>query len=404
MPSDAISLRRGRAGERPVWKDPVIDGDRVTFHYWMPLEVMGYRGKTTRWYGRPGGRSIATAMVASSRSGPADRGADARVLHNGYQVMLYNGFGPGGRAAGEELQQRFSQPAHEIVDFSPDKNLQVCFQFLKPPRRGYVYHPNQDCLQCQPLIFYDWGKGSLTIAARSLYYHCANDSCSYIEQGADGVWPNLAWDLTIAGRRTPVDTVEYLYAPDTTQPLPQRYLNARFETYYNVSHRMGVQDDLAAVSSLGSVGQVQRNGGPVAFAEKKVADLQEKKDTGVDAIWIAHDFWQAFPEAVDNAYLLDENYDCNPQLRKMCQTFKAGGLHTGLWYRPEFTKSPIANVLSDTIPTAEASYYSSNAGKIPTRWSCSPSAASPWCASIRSGSASARTGPGRTTRTTTGFP
>ena len=75
----------------------------------------------------------------------------------------------------------------------------------------------------------------MTIAARSLYYHCANNSCSYIEQGADGVWPNLAWDLAVAGRCTAVDTVEYWYMSDMAQPLPQRFINARFETYGDVA-------------------------------------------------------------------------------------------------------------------------------------------------------------------------
>ena len=110
------------------------------------------------------------------------------------------------------------------------------------------------------MIFYDWGAGSLTIAARSLYYHCANNSSSYIEQGADGVWPNLAWDMAIAGQRTPVDTVEYLYTSDTAQPLPQRYLNARFEAYGDVSRRMGLQDKLAAVTMKATLGQLQRDG------------------------------------------------------------------------------------------------------------------------------------------------
>ena len=62
--------------------------------------------------------------------------------------------------------------------------------------------------------------------------------------GCDGVWPNLAWDLAVAGRRTAVDTVEYLYTSDMAQPLPQRFINARFETYGDVSRRMGVQSEL----------------------------------------------------------------------------------------------------------------------------------------------------------------
>ena len=204
LPTDGASLVRAKGGERPIWKAPAIDGDRVTLHYWQPLEVMGYKGKTyvmvwETWW-----------PIERDRHGCVYHGLARQievqmpsVLRDGYQVMLNNGFGPGGSRQGvKSYSSGFRGPSNEIIDFSPNKNVQVCFQFAKAPRRGYIYHPNQDCLQAQPLIFYDWGKGSLTIAARSLYYHCANDSSSYIEQGADGVWPNLAWDLTIAGRRT----------------------------------------------------------------------------------------------------------------------------------------------------------------------------------------------------------
>ena len=97
-------------------------------------------------------------------------------LKDGYQVMLNDGFGPnaGSRKGVSSYSTGFRVPAAEIVDYSGDKNRQVTWQDGKPPRQGYGYHPDQDCLQSSPLIFYDWSgqprPGSLTITARSLYY------------------------------------------------------------------------------------------------------------------------------------------------------------------------------------------------------------------------------------------
>jgi len=247
----------------------------------------------------------------------------------------------------------FREPGHEVVGFSGERNRLVAFQSPQPPRRGYGYHPNYQAIQASPLIFYDWGTGSLTISARSLYYHASNASSSYIEQGADGVWPNLAWDMALAGRRTAVDTVEYLYTSEMSQPLPQRFINARFEVYGNVSHRMGVQSELGAVAIDAPHSQMKSFGGPVEFARKYAEKLQ---GSGVDVVAMYHDTWQAVPITVDDAYRLDENHDCNPQLKAACKIIREAGYHPGLWFRPEFTKTSLPAALSERIPTAEAYY------------------------------------------------
>jgi hypothetical protein len=340
---------------RLEWLPPTVDGDRVTFHYWQPLVAMGYRSWTyvlvwETWW-----------PIERERHGTKYHGLARLIevemlsaLKHGYLVMLNNGFGPDGSRQGVvSYSTGFREPGHEIVDFSGDRNLQVVFQSYQPPRRGYGYHPNHQCLQASPLIFYDWGSGSLTIAARSLYYHCANASSSYVEQGADGVWPNLAWDMAIAGKRTAVDTVEHLYTADVAQPLPQRFLNARFEAYGDVSRRMGVQSELGAVAMDAPHSQMKPGGGPVEFAKKYV---EKYKQTGIDTVGMYHDTWQAVPITVDDAYRLDENYDSNPQLKAMCKVLRDAGFHPGLWFRPEFTKTSLPAALSERIPTAEIYY------------------------------------------------
>jgi len=343
---------------RIIWRSPKVDGNRVTFHYWQPLLLKGYISWNyvlvwETWW-----------PIERDRHGCKYRGL-ARLIEvqmpeafkEGYQVMLNNGFGPQGSRTGViSYSSGFRRPTHEVVDFSADKNRQVFFQHPKPPRQGKGYHPNMDCLQSSPLIFYDWGKGSMTVTARGLYWHCANNSSSYIEQGADGVWPNLAWDMAIAGQRVAVDTVEYLYTSDMNQPLPQRYINARFEALGDVSGRMGVQDSVPATAVNGTLGSVKQDGGPVAHAEKWVERL---RGTGIDSYYVFHDFWHAVPVTVDDDYRLNENYGFNPQIRAMCEKFHEADKLVGFWFRPEVTKTSIINALGKTIPTAEV-YYGYN--------------------------------------------
>jgi hypothetical protein len=358
----------GSNDARPLWFPPVVDGDRVTFHYAQPLEAMGYRSWTyvrvwETWW-----------PIERERHGTTYHGLARLVevempsaLKDGYQVMLNDGFGPerGSREGVVSYSTGFREPGAEVVDFSGDKNRAVTWQHGRPPRQGYGYHPDHDSLQSSPLVFYDWSgrdrPGCLTIAARSLYYHAANLSCSYVEQGVDGVWPNLAWDMALAGCRTAVDTVEYLYAPDVSQPLPQRFANARFEAYADVSRRMGVQNELGAVAMDAPHSQIEREGGPEKFA---AVYAQRLKDTGIDVCAMYHDIWHAVPITVDDAYRFDENHDCNPALKRMCASLKGAGLRPGFWFRPEFTKTSLPSALSARIPTAEV-YYGYEMAKYP---------------------------------------
>jgi len=285
----------------------------------------------------------------------------------GYQVMLNDGFGPGGSRAGVvSYNTGFRKPGCEVVDYSPDENRQVYFQHAKPPRTGYRYHMDMDCLQSSPLIFYDWEAaenrkaGCLTVAARSLYYHCSHGSSSYVEQGADGVWPNLAWDLGAAGTRSAVDTVEYLHASEPAQPLPQRYLNARFEAYGDASRRMGVQNELRGVSmNAASPGEKEDL---TAYANKQIERMNKERSANAHCIYFT--FWNTSPLIVDPRYLLDEEFDCNPAIKAMCDAFHKADVSVGYWLRPELERHSIAGVLSEAIPTAE-SYYGYAGGKRP---------------------------------------
>jgi hypothetical protein len=342
---------------RPRWLGASVDGDRVTVHYLLPLTLLGYRSWTAvevweTWW-----------PLERDRHGTAYQGL-ARFVEvcmpsahkDGYQVMLNNGFGPGGTRQGvTSYSTGFREPGGEIVDFSADTNRQVCFQGSIPARQGYGYHPNGNSLQASPLIFYDWGRGSLTITARSLYYHAANNSASYPEQGADGVWPNLAWDLGAAGRRTAVDTVEYLYAGDPRQPLPQRYVNAHLEALNTVSRRMGVQDAIGAVALVSPHGQIVRLGGPETSADHWLREIAGK---GVDVVGMYHDTWQALPPAVPLEWLYDASYRDNPALGRMNAKYRAAGVHPGFWFRPEFCMTSVPSALSDTLLPVETFYHS----------------------------------------------
>ena len=351
-----LPLSRSNNDARPRWLGTEVDGNRVTLHYSLPIALFGYRSWTNvevfeTWW-----------PLERDRHGAVYHGL-ARlvevvmpsVVKEGYQVMLNNGFGPGGSRVGvSSYNTGFREPGAEIVDFSPDENRQVFFQGSIPARQGYGYHPNGNSLQASPLIFYNWESGCMTITARSLYYHCSNNSASYIQQGADGVWPNLAWDLAISGTRTPVDTVEYLYTSEVVQPLPQRYINAHLEALNNVSRRMGVQDTMSDAYSYANMTQIKSSGGPEAFADIWIANLQGK---GVGSISMYHDTWQACPCTVDPAWLNDEKFAANPSLKAMTAKLLAAGLHSGFWFRPEFCMTSIPTMLSSPMRATEGYYH-----------------------------------------------
>jgi hypothetical protein len=357
--TDPMTLPMSKASNdaRPRWFEPVVDGNRITFHYLQSIALMGYRSWTSvevweTWWpierDRHGARYHGLARFVEV--------CMPSVHKDGYQVMLNNGFGPDGSRQGVvSYNTGFRGPACEVVDFSGAENRQVYFQGFRPARHGYGYHPNGNSLQASPLIFYDWGRGSLTIAARSLCYHGANNSASYVEQGADGVWPNLAWDLAASGRRTPVETVEYLYAADVRQPLPQRFINARMETFQNVSRRMGVQDGLGGVALVSPHNEIVRRGGPEASADTWIKELA---GTGVDVVGMWHDTWQANPDTVSPEYFLNETFRFNPELKRMNAKFAAAGLHPGFWFRPEFCKTSLPTGLSSPLLPLEQHYHS----------------------------------------------
>ncbi|MFM8986153.1 MAG: hypothetical protein ACKONH_08870 [Planctomycetia bacterium] len=349
-----VSRQSNDAARR--WLEPAIDGDRVTLHYTLPIELAGFHSWTNvevweTWW-----------PIARDRRGCAYRGLARLVevsvpdmLDSGYQVMLNNGFGPDGTRRGVvSYGTGFREPAHEIVDFSADTDRRVFFQGRRPIRQGYGYHPDGNCLQSSPLIFYDWGTGSLTITARSLYYHAGHASSSYVEEGADGVWPNLAWDLATAGRRTAVDTVEYLHAADLAQPLPQRFVNARFEAYGDVSRRMGVQRELGAVAIDTPHSQIRPTGGPEKFAAVWIAKLA---NTGVDTLGMYHDLWHANPHICAPAWRLDEGFAANPEIKRMNAAFRAAGIHPGFWFRPEFAKTSLPTAFASNVLPLEQYYH-----------------------------------------------
>ncbi|MCX6632353.1 MAG: hypothetical protein NTW28_32490, partial [Candidatus Solibacter sp.] len=230
------------------------------------------------------------------------------------------------------------------------------------PRQGGGYHASQDSLQSSPMIFYDWGQGSLTIAARSLYYYCANNSASYIEEGADGVWPNLAWDLAIGGKRTGVDTVEYLYTSDTAQLLPQRYVNARFEIYGDVSRRMGVQNTVAGTVMEQFHIKPDPEGNPLGPMVDRI--VEQKKGSGVNDVGFFETIWNVAFYAVDPEYRQDELYGLNPQIKAAADKLRAAGIRAGFWFRPEVVKTSIVCVLSDKMPDAKYDWFY-NGGKYP---------------------------------------
>ncbi|MCX6632352.1 MAG: hypothetical protein NTW28_32485, partial [Candidatus Solibacter sp.] len=116
------------------WQAPVVDGDRATVEYWIPMTVFGYTAWTyvrvwETWWpierDRHGARYHGLARLVEVEMPSA--------MKHGYQVMLNNGFGPGGSRQGVvSYSSGFRKPGHEVVDFSGDRDQRVSFQSPKP--------------------------------------------------------------------------------------------------------------------------------------------------------------------------------------------------------------------------------------------------------------------------------
>jgi hypothetical protein len=352
---------------QPHWFDVQVDGDRVTFHYAMPIAALGSDARTfvefwETWW------PIERERWGTKYHGLA-RLIEVKVpdpLCNGYQVMVNNGFGPAGGMNERVIayDSGFRHPAVEVVDFSdPDANTFMRFHHAKVPRTGNRYHPNQDCFQSHPLIFLEWDRpdsnGTLTVSLRSLYYHAHQMPSSYVEQGHAGVWPNIAWDMHIAGQRTAVDTVEYLYSGDTgAQPLPQRYLNARWETLYTVAERMGVQKAVGGARKIQRAPHIANKGGIEPFLDYAA---QLYQGSGIDAVGMYHDQWLANPAVGDPRYRRDPDFGRNPELSRVNRKLKQMGLSPGFWFRPEYLKTGYATALMRSIPAFEPYYHTHGA-------------------------------------------
>ena len=148
-----LPMNREHHDAQTRWFPPKIDGDRVTFHYWQPLAAMGYRSWSyvlvwETWW-----------PIERDRHGAKYHGLARLVevempspLKDGYQVMLNNGFGPGGtRQSVVSYSSGFRRPAAEVVDFTGDTNRQVLLPASQAAAQSRSVSPRPGLLTGQPV-------------------------------------------------------------------------------------------------------------------------------------------------------------------------------------------------------------------------------------------------------------
>jgi hypothetical protein len=326
-----------------------IDGERVTFESWLPIEDTGW----TRWTAI---RVWQTFWPVQKKIGGTLYVGLARKIEVfvpsyfkwGYQICLNDGFGPEGVRKNVSLYYAHFHSAG-IVDFSPSWDITQPM-LAGTPRRGGGYHADLGCLQAVPMGFLDWGNGNLIFAVRQLY-HCAHiQFASYPEEGHDGVWPNLAFDCGEAGRRFVVDTVYYLYSsPKISRdfpPVPQRYTDAQLHFLWRNAETFGFKPAfLTASVYTGTLdGQRLAKVGLLPFA-RELAKAWHRNSIDAFAFW--HDFWLSQPYSVSSKYLRDPNYGANREIATLCKQLKEDGIQPVFWMRGELLTMSLPLALSD---------------------------------------------------------
>jgi hypothetical protein len=346
------------------WIGQSVDRQRVTVSYRIPLWGPGMPSdaKHDSWIWatvRQTWFPIERKINGTAYSGLARRiELELPSFYNqgGYSLALNEAFGVDGSCDGSTTYRAHSwaEPRAEVLSWKrgtpASENGKI--------RETGNFHPTEPCLQTHPFVFIDHPKATLLLTGRRQFYcttyHCTN----YADQGQDGIWPNFLVDLSAKTGPLAVETFEYLYSPDRSLETPQRYLDARF--YF--ARRLAALYDLPPhlPTSAYSSTLYWNKDKPLEEAEFQVKACAEKQ--GTDLFVFFHPLWLSASYAMDEAYLTNPNLPENQTIQTITRMFGAKGIKVGYWLRPEFVKSPRANILSDAFFTP---YYGYNNQAIP---------------------------------------
>ena len=365
--------RRGAGGiNNPmVWfVGTQIADNRITFQYRIPLTGPGVP---------PGSSSDLTILATlwetwTPIERKIDNGATYRGLARkielempsyyteGYSVCLNDGFGPNGSAdQGTTFELKWNNQ-NFLTQVKWEKGK--AGKGEGRPRSTAGFHPSDPAVQVMPFLLAQFPKGTLILAPRRYYYSTTYALTNYAEQGKDGLWPNYTIDADASGKRTSIETFEYLWTADNSLSMPQKFIDATFH------YRRNLADLYSLKRNLTSVSYAWDNWGPGAeaiagktFAEslgvlRKWGDdtAARAKEVGADIIGGAHELWTSSPYTVGDEVRLNPQAPVNRAIADMVAAFHKRGVNWGYWVRPEFIKQALPTVMSTHFYTQYYGY------------------------------------------------
>ncbi len=352
------------------WVGYQVSDNRITFEYRIPLAGPGVpiTSKSDLWI---------TATVWETYT-PVERKIDSGAIYKGlsrkieiempsyykegYSLCLNDGFGPNGSAdKGTSLELRWN-----------DKSTLLETHWVKgqdahgegQPRTTRGFHPSESAVQVMPFLMTQFPQGTLILAPRRYYYSTTYALTNYAAEGRDGLWPNYTIDVDASGKRTSVETFEYLWSTDNSLQMPQKFIDATFYYRRNLADLYEVGRDVTTMD------YAWENWGPGAEAIKDKSfeqslDILRNWGTeignksaamGADIVGGAHELWTSSPYLVSDDIRLNPNHPINRAIAGMVANTNKQGVRWGYWVRPEFIKQALPNVLSTSFPTQYYGY------------------------------------------------
>jgi hypothetical protein len=352
---------------RPWWVGYEVKGNRVTLQYRIP--VKGYRMPEDAQGGYWAFARIWETWWPVERTMPGGSRYQglARKLEielpsyykEGYSVCLNDGFGVNGSSDGAVTYEHKWGGLTE-THWKKDANMRGGG---RPARQTQGYHPSEASTQVAPFQFARFPQGALILAPRHYYYSTSYSWANYVGQGQDGLWPNYAIDAAASGKRTRLESFEYLWNHDTTLESPQQFMDATFFYRRGLARLYGLQVNHGAFDTAWDAAW-----GPGAAAVAGKSDT-EKLDVlrkwgesladrafriGADAVGGAHELWTSSPYTTPDDIRLNLDHPINKAIADMLAAFRKQGVGFAYWVRPEFVKQPYPIAIS---PSFSTTYY-----------------------------------------------
>lgn len=365
----------GPADKNMVWfVGYQVSDSRITFEYRVPLAGPGVPITSTSdlWVTATLWETY-TPVERKIDGGATYKGLARKIdiempsyYREGYSICPNDGFGPNGSAdKGKSLELRWENERNNdfsLVETHWVKGIENHGE--GQPRSTWGFHPTPTAVQVEPFLMTHFPQGTLILAPRRYYYSTTYSLTNYAAQGRDGLWPNYTVDMDASGKRTPVETFEYLWTTDKSLPMPQKFIDATFYYRRNLADLYGLGRNVTTMDYAWDIW------GPGAEAIKDKSSEQSLEvlrnwgteignrsaALGADIVGGAHEMWTSSPYLVSDDIRLNPHHPINRAIADMIANTNKQGVRWGYWVRPEFIKQALPNVLSTSFSTQYYGY------------------------------------------------